>query len=82
MSVGFVWRVEMLSFLKSLFRLVFFSMYVLNTFVPFVRIRIFPVFQLINGLFSLNQGNPKMISEDPMLLTSNRSRCFRPLISV
>ena len=71
MSVDFVWTVAILRFFKSLILLVNFSLYILDNFSLSLRIRNFPVFQSIRGLYSLNHGNPKMMSDDPMLLTSS-----------
>src|SRR5271168_1738244 len=45
-------------------------------------ILISPVFQSIDGLYSLNQGSPKIMSEDPILQMRSRSRHSRPLIFV
>ena len=81
-SVGFVWTVAISRFFKSLILLVTFPLYVLDNFSLSLRIRNFPGFQSIKGLYSLNHGNPKMMSDDPMLLTSSLSRHFCPFISV
>ena len=82
MSVSFIWTVVILRFFKSLILLVSFSLYILDNFALSLRIWNFPVFQSIKGLYSLNHGNPKMMSDDPMLLTSSLSRHFHPFISV
>ena len=76
--VDFVWIVVISTFFKSLLCLVNFSIYILDIFILSLRIQIFPVFQSIKGLYSLNHGNPN----DLILLTSNLSRHFHPLISV
>ena len=81
-SVDFIWIVVIWRFFKSLIRLVNFSIYVLDIFILSLRIRIFTVFHSIKRLYSLNHGNPKMISEDPILLMSSLSRHFHLLISV
>ena len=82
MFVGSVWMIVISRSFRSLFCLADFSMYPLNIFVMFLRIQIFPVFQLIKGLYSLNHGNPKIMSEDPILLICTRFKHFRLLICV
>ena len=82
MFVGFIWMVAISRFFKSLILLVSFSLYVLDNFALSLRIRNFPVFQSIKGLYSLNHGSLKMMSDNLILLTSSLARHFCPFILV
>src|SRR5277367_900041 len=66
----------------SFFLLWFLARYSLIVSIVCLGILISPVFKLIDGLCSLNQGSPKIMSEDPILQMRSRSRHSRPSILV
>src|ERR1700678_270751 len=62
--------------MTSLFLLLFFARYKKVESRSAFGKWIFPVFQSICGLFSVNQGKPKMISVDPKFVTKSLSKNF------
>src|SRR5277367_5956964 len=72
----------MIEIVGSFFLLWFLRGFSFIVSVVCLGILISPVFQLIDGLYSLNQGSPKIMSEDPILQMKSRSRHSRPLIFV